>query len=158
MQINVESCRGRHRVRAYLVSALTAGAIVGIAASIGTRGLLSPPAESPASLKSVPPEHPFVRDPSGGFSRIVFETDEDPNFRLVIREFSFPPDRQSHTITLPSGAFLDVLGGQGEISIAGQRTVLALGARTAVSAGVPIEVANNGEQPVNIRALIVEAK
>ena len=157
-------------MQAYLVSALPAGAIIGIAASIGTgwtqesqlaregRGLLSPPAESPASLKSVPPEHPFVRDPSGGFSRIVFETDEDPNFRLVIRDFSFPPDRQSHTITLPSGAFLDVLGGQGEISIAGQRTVLALGARTAVSAGVPIEVANNGEQPVNIRALIVEAK
>jgi hypothetical protein len=157
-------------MRASLVLALSAGSIVGIAASIGIGwsqepqlaregpGLLSPPAESPASLKSVPPEHPFVRDPSGGFSRLVFETDEDPSFRLVIREFSFPPDRQTHTITLPSGAFLHMLGGQAEISVAGQRMALALRARTAVSARAPIEVANKGEQPVNIRGLIVEAK
>src|SRR5690242_16743990 len=78
------------------------------------RGLLPRPAEIPATLNSIRPENPFVRDPSGEFSRTIFETDEDPNLKLVIRDFSFPPDRYTHTITLPSGAFLHILGGEGE--------------------------------------------
>jgi quercetin dioxygenase-like cupin family protein len=122
------------------------------------RGLLPPPAEMPATLQGTPPEHPFVSDLSGGFSRTIFETDEDPNFKLVIRDFSFPPDRQTHTVTLPSAAFLHILGGQGEISIAKQRLALTAAARMAAPAGAPLEVVNNGEQPVVVRALIVEAK
>jgi quercetin dioxygenase-like cupin family protein len=120
--------------------------------------LLSPPAEMPATLGGAPPPHPFEPDPSGGFSRTIFETDEDPNFKLIIRDFSFPPDRQTHTVTLPSAAFLHILGGQGEISIAKQRLALTAGARTAVPAGAPLDVVNKGEHAVVVRALIVEAK
>jgi quercetin dioxygenase-like cupin family protein len=121
------------------------------------RGLLPPPAEMPATLAGTPPPHPFVSDPSGGFSRTIFETDEDPNFKLIIRDFSFLPTGSPH-FTLPSGAFLHILGGQGEISIAKQRLALTAGARTAVPAGAPLDVVNNGEQAVVVRALIVEAK
>jgi quercetin dioxygenase-like cupin family protein len=145
-------------------------AIAGIATSVGIapaqepqlaaegRGLLPPPAEIPATLGGTPPPHPFQPDPSGGFSRTIFETDEDPNFKIVIRDFSFPPDRQTHTITLPTGAFLHILGGQGEISVAKQRLALTTAARTAVPTGAPIDVVNNGEQAMVVRALIVEAK
>jgi hypothetical protein len=154
-------------MRPYLAMVMGAGPIVGLAASAGIawsqlapegRGLLSLPAETLASLGSIPPKNPFVRDPSGGFSRTVFETDEDPNFRLVIREFSFPPDGQNHIVTLPSGAFLEIIGGQGAISIARQQMALTAGTRMAVSAGAPIEVLNNGEQPVFVRVLSVAAK
>lgn len=122
------------------------------------RGLLPKPAEIPAMLGGPSPPHPFEPDPSGGLSRTIFETDEDPNFKLVIRDFSFPPDQKPHTITLPSAAFLHLLSGSGEISIAKQRLALTPAARTAVPAGAPIEVVNGGEQPVVVRALIVEAK
>jgi quercetin dioxygenase-like cupin family protein len=122
------------------------------------RGLLPKPAEIPTTLGGVPPPHPFEPDPSGGFSRTIFETDEDPNFKLIIRDFSFPPDQKPHTITLPSAAFLHLLSGPDEISIAKQRLTLTPVARTAVPAGAPIEVVNSGEQPVVVRALIVEAK
>jgi hypothetical protein len=157
-------------MRAYLALVSGVAAIVGIETSPGMawaqelqlapegRGLLTAPAEMPASFGGTPPPHPFVSNPSGGFSRTIFETDEDPNFKLVIRDFSFPPDRQTHTVTLSSGAFLNILGGQGEISIAKNRLPLNAAARTAVPAGAPIEVVNNGEQAVVVRALIVEAK
>jgi quercetin dioxygenase-like cupin family protein len=157
-------------MRPYLVLVSGVAAIVGIAALVGIaraqearlaaegRGLLPLPAEMPATLGGTPPPHPFVSDPSGGFSRTIFETDEDPNFKLVIRDFSFPPDRQTHTVTLPSGAFLHILGGQGEISVANQRLALPAAARMAMPAGAPLNVVNNGEQPVVVRALIVEAK
>jgi quercetin dioxygenase-like cupin family protein len=122
------------------------------------RGLLPKPAEMPATLDGTPPSHPFVSDPSGGFSRAIFETDDHPDFKLVIRDFAFPPDRQPHTVTFPSGAFIQILSGKAEVSIAEQRLTLSPVAGTAVPAGAPIEVVNNGEHAVVVRVLIVEAK
>jgi quercetin dioxygenase-like cupin family protein len=155
-------------MRPYLLFLSGVAAIAGIAASVGVawaeepqlaaegRGLLPNPTavtpEGPAAAR------PFEVDPSGGVSRTIFETDEDPNFRLTIRDFSFAPDHQPHTVTLPSGAFVHLLSGLGEISVAKKRLELAPGARMAVPAGAPIEVVNNGEYPVVVRALIVEAK
>lgn len=123
------------------------------------RGLLPAPAEMPATLVGALPPHPFVSDASGDFSRTIFETDDEQNFKLIIRDFSFPPDRQTHALALPSGAILYILDGQGEISIAKKRLPLTLEARiTAVPAGAAIDVVNNGEQYLVLRALIVEAK
>jgi quercetin dioxygenase-like cupin family protein len=145
-------------------------AIVGVAASAGAawaqepqlapegRGLLPQPTETQPTLGGTPAAHPFAPDPSGGFSRTVFETDEDPNFKITIRDFSFPPDRQPHAVALPSGAFIHLLSGPGAISVAKQPLTLAPGARTPVPAGAPIEVVNDDEADVVIRALVVEAK
>jgi quercetin dioxygenase-like cupin family protein len=92
-------------------------------------------------------------------SRTVFETDEDPNFRLIFQDFSFPPDKQPHALTLPSAAFLHVLSGKGEISVTKQRVELTpLGRTPAVPAGAPIEVTNSSDYPMVLRGLIVEAK
>jgi hypothetical protein len=122
------------------------------------RGLLPAPVELPARLGGNPPEHSFVSDPSGGFSRTLFETDENPHFKLVVREFSFPPDHQTHTVTLSSTAIIHFLSEPGEISIAQQRVTLTAATRTIVPAGAPVEVVNHGEHPLVMRVLIVEAK
>ena len=101
----------------------------------------------------------FSADPSGVLSRTVFETDEDPNFRLTFRDYSFPPDKQPHSITLPAASFLHVLSGKGGISVAKQTVELTPLARApAVAAGAPIEVTNSGDYPMVVRALTVEAK
>lgn len=154
----------------YLGLTLGVAAIVVIATTVSTawsqgprlapegRGLLPAPTEMPATLEGPRPEHPFVSDPSGAFSRTIFETDEDPNFRLTIRDVSFPPDRQAHTVALPSAAFVQILGGQAEIKVANKPLLFNGAARTAVPAGAPIEVINRGQRPVVMRALIVEAK
>jgi hypothetical protein len=87
----------------YLILVSGATAIVGIAASASrattrARGpRLAPRAgRMPARLGGTPLERSFVSDPSGGFSRTIVETGEDPNFKIIIRDFSFPPDRQNH--------------------------------------------------------------
>jgi hypothetical protein len=122
------------------------------------RGLLPKPAEMPPALGGTPPLHPFERDPSGGFSRTIFETNDNPDFKITIRDFSFPPDKQTHTVILPSAGFVHLLSGPGEISIAKKRLELSSVTRTPVPAGAPVEVVNNGQYPVVVRALIVEAK
>ena len=122
------------------------------------RGLLPEPAEMPATLGGTPATHPFVSERWGGFSRTMFETDEHPDFKVIIRDFSFPPDKQPHIVTLPSAAFLHLLSGPAEIRVAKKPLEMSPVARTAVPAGAPIEVVNSGEYPVVVRALIVEAK
>lgn len=122
------------------------------------RGLLPEPNEMPRTPRDMLPLHSFELDPSGGFSRTIFETDEDPNFKLVIREFSFPPSPKSQTLMLASVALLQILNGSGKITISNQRLVWTPIARTVVPAGTPIEIVNSGEQPIVVHALIVEAK
>jgi quercetin dioxygenase-like cupin family protein len=100
----------------------------------------------------------FLPDPSGGFSRTIFETDVSPDFKITIRDFAFPPDGQPHPVSLPSSAFVHLLSGEGAISIAKKPLELAPGARSPVPAGAPIEVVNNGQSPMVIRALVIEAK
>jgi quercetin dioxygenase-like cupin family protein len=120
------------------------------------RGLLPRP---PAATREAPDAHRFSVGPSGVLSRTVFETDEDPNFRLIFQDFSFPPDKQPRAVTLPSAAFLHVLSGKGEISVAKQRVELTPLARTpAIPANAPIEVVNSGDYPMVLRGLVVEAK
>jgi quercetin dioxygenase-like cupin family protein len=94
------------------------------------RGLLPEPTDIPATLGGTPPAHPFVIEPSGVFSRTVFQTDEDPNFKITIVDYSFPPDGQAHAITLASGALLHLRDELPEIGIAGERLALTSGART----------------------------
>ena len=119
-------------------------------------GLLPRP---PAATPEAPSLGRFSVGPSGVLSRTVFETDEDPNFRLIFQDFSFPPDNQPRAVTLPSAAFFHVLSGKGEISVARQRVELTPLARTpAAPAGAPVEVVNRGDEPMVLRGLIVEAK
>jgi quercetin dioxygenase-like cupin family protein len=146
------------------VALLITTALTGTALPQGTqlapegRGLLPEPAETAATLGGTRPSAPFEPDPFGGYSRTVFETDEDPNFKITIRDYSFPPDHRPHTLELPSAAFLHIIDGQAEFNVAGQHLAVEPGKRVAVAAGAPIELVNNGQIASVVRALIVEAK
>jgi hypothetical protein len=121
------------------------------------RGLLPKPYQTPPRPAATS-SHSFTRDPSGAFSRTVFTTTEDPNFNILIRDFSFPPDHQPHTINFPTAAFLHFFGEPSEVKISGQPLTLHAGDRTAVAANNQLEVTNSGERSFVVRALIVEAK
>lgn len=122
------------------------------------RNLLLKPAGAPSTRQHVPPGHTFVPDPSGGFSRIIFETEENPDFKITIRDFAFPPDRQPHSVSIPSHAFIHLLSGEGEISVSKKRLELMPGARLAVYAGAQLEVIAGGNSLVVVRAFVVEVK
>jgi hypothetical protein len=121
------------------------------------RGLLPRPYATPKKLEGHP-AHPYTRDPSGVLARTIFETSDDPNFNIIIKDFTFLPDRQSHTISFPSGVFLHFFDELDYVKIAGLPITFHAGQRTAVAASTPIEVVNSGERIVTVRALIVEAK
>jgi hypothetical protein len=147
---------------------LIAAVIVGVASTVASaqelqlapegRGLLPEPAEMPTTLVGTSTLQPFEGDSSGVVSRTIFETSADPDFKITIRDFAVPPDGQPHTITLPSGAYLHFFGEPGGVTIANNPTAIHMGMRIALAAGAPVEVTNNGERSLVIRALIVEGK
>jgi len=148
----------RARVMAWLAAALTSVALAQEAqlAPEGT-GLLPEPSEEPA-LGGTSPAHPFEPDASGGFSRIVFSSEEDPNFKVVIREYAFPPDNKPHVVTLRAAAVVHVLGEGLGIAVAKAPLELKGSTRAAVPANTPIEVTNHGEREVVIRFTTFEGK
>jgi hypothetical protein len=122
------------------------------------RGLLPGPTAVPETLGGVPPPHPFEMTPSGVLARTVFETNEDPNFKLTIRDYSFPPDNQPRTLTLPAAALVQNRSTFGDVSIANQKVDLTGTARIAAPPGAPIGVTNNGDKAVVVRTITLEPK
>jgi quercetin dioxygenase-like cupin family protein len=103
-------------------------------------------------------KYSFVSDASGVASRLIFQSDEDPNFKILIVDISFPPDQRTHDISLQSGAFVHLLDGEGDVTIAGQRVTLSRFERSTVPPGARLQVVNGSNYPVIIRALLVEDK
>jgi hypothetical protein len=148
----------RAGVIAWLVAALTSVAVAQEPqlAPEGA-GLLPEPSEE-AALGGTPAAHPFEPDASGGFSRIVFSSEEDPNFKVVIREYAFPPDNKPHVVTLRAAAVVHVLGEGVSVAVAKAPLELKAAARATVPANTPIEVTNRGEREVVIRFITLEGK
>jgi hypothetical protein len=136
---------------------IIAAILVSVAANLALIDSITAFAEEPKLApegRGLLPRDPtvFQIDPSGTLSRTIFQSDEHPNFRLAIREFVFPADRRRYTIILPSSALVHFPSEGVENNIGKP------GARTVVPARTPIEVVNNSEYPVLVRALVVEAK
>jgi hypothetical protein len=121
------------------------------------RGLLPGPATMPTRFEGVAIARPFERDASGTLSRIVFESDEDPNFKVVIRDVSVPPDRQAHTLALPAQAMLQRRTGSAEFTIDKKRAELPTAIMT-VSPSQSVELLNTADKNSVVRIYRFEAK
>jgi hypothetical protein len=122
------------------------------------QGLLPGPAQTPGALDGALPVHPFELDPSGILSRILFESDEDPNFRVVIRDVSVLPGQQLQTRNLNATALVQPRGGTAEVTVANQKAESAGATRLMAPAGAPIAIINRGPSESVIRIYSFEAK
>jgi len=122
------------------------------------QGPLPGPAQTPATLEGAPPAHPFELDASGTLSRILFESNEDPNFKVVIRDVSVLPGQQVQMLNLNATALVQLRGGAAEVTIANQKGEPTGGARLMAPAGTPIGVINRSASDSVIRIYSFEAK
>jgi hypothetical protein len=141
-------------MRTCIILGAVASLVTGLAGYASADQMPSPAAAFQQQLR----QHPFVSDASGALSRTIFETQDDPDFNITIRDFSFPPDGRPHVVTLRSGASLSLLSGSGEIAVDDKPQSFADDSKVAVAANASIKVVNTSGQPVVLRATIVEAK
>jgi hypothetical protein len=122
------------------------------------QGLLPEPPQAPATLEGAPPAHPFEPDAAGTLSRTLFSSDEDPNFKIVVRDISIPPDQQTHTLNLPTAALVQLRGAGAEIRIRQQRIEPVGAPRMTATAPTAMDVVNTGQANTVIRTYGIEVK
>jgi hypothetical protein len=120
------------------------------------RGLLPESSFANAPVASAP-AWAFAPDPAGGYSRVVFETDEDPDFKIIIRDYAFPPGQGQQALRLPAGAMLHFVSGRPGVAIA-DAPLSEAASRAFVPPGAKVEVTTQDQRPAAVRALTLEAK
>jgi hypothetical protein len=100
----------------------------------------------------------FLTDAAGSLSRVIFETDEDPDFKITIRDFLILPNGKANLLTSPAAMFVHFLGATSEVKIASQVMAFDAGQRAAIAARTPLEVTVKGGRAAVLRALILQPK
>lgn len=121
--------------------------------SIGQSAILSGPNVFAAAL----PAHPFEAAPGGVFTRALFVTPGVPNTQIQVQDIQLPPTNSGDVADLPGPAILDVLAGEGTLSVGGQVLHLAEGALQLIPAGQSLTISNASQRPMLLRLYLLEA-
>jgi hypothetical protein len=122
-------------------------------------GLLAEPIAMPERVDGKASKFFYKSDASSGlFSRSVYENAEDPNFGVIIRDISIPPDNQSHKFSLTNVALLTAQGDLPKLVVNGQQTMFAAGSSITVTAGDVIEATNSSKRAVAVRVIEIERR
>lgn len=122
------------------------------------RGLLPRPAMASNSSAGPAPMYVFHKESSGLFSRLIFETDEDPRLKISVREFSLPPGRGPVTLSFAGAAVLEMRTDRGRLSLGAQPEDWRQGTSIMVPEGTPIGLANPTDRELIVRLCVLEAK
>lgn len=120
------------------------------------RGLLPVPVIEPGILSTTPLANSFKFDSSGELSRMVYQTNEDPHFNVVVRDFSIPPDGKNHRLTFTVTSMLQIHGDLAKISVDSQEIALPDTQNIAVTPGATVDVVNSGKREAVISVIAVE--
>jgi quercetin dioxygenase-like cupin family protein len=119
--------------------------------------LLPPPPPGPLVFAGTPPEHPFRPTAGNVFISDVFATPGPSNTRIEVRDVLVPPSEQGQVAALPGPAVLEVLQGQGSLSLQGEEQPLADGGIGFVPAGQLLAITNTTPRPMLLRLTLFEA-
>jgi hypothetical protein len=121
------------------------------------RGTLPSPVTIQGKLTGAP-NYAFLSDSAELSSRVVFETEEDPNFNIRIRDYSVPPGRGPVGITSANVAILEMRTDRGTLEIGKSPQTWNQGGTATVPAGTPIQLTNPTDRELIIRLYYVEGK
>lgn len=121
-------------------------------------GALPRPSAMSENRGGMRPRHALAPQDSGIFSRIVFETNEGPDFKVEVRDLSLPPGATTSTRSQSQTTVLEMLTDRGMVKIGGQSAEWQQEGDIVVPPGVPIELQNPTERELLVRLYLVEAK
>jgi hypothetical protein len=91
-------------------------------------------------------------------SRVLFETDEGPNSRVRVSEYSLPPHKGPSSARTEGATVLEMWTDQGTLKIGGHVQDWKQGGTLMVPDGAPVELTNPTDRELIIRIYTVEAK
>ena len=114
-------------------------------------------AEAPAGESHFSPtvaKNPYKEVSKNLLERTVFETAGPNNLRIELRDLFVMPGTATEKVSLPGPAVLQVLGGEGKITIGEQPKELAVGAVTNLAQDSWFVLESRGVMPLVLRARI----
>jgi hypothetical protein len=103
------------------------------------------------------PEHPLEVAPGSVLTRVLFATPGVPSTRVHVHDVQVPPDNRGEVAALPGPAVVDVLQGQGTLSVGGQNLPLADGTMQLIAANQSLTIINANSRPLLLRLYLFEA-
>lgn len=126
------------------------------AKGVGT--LPSPPPPDQIKHSDYKPENPLVQLAPGVAARTLFTADEGAPYRVELQEILIAPKQRAANLTMPGGAVVEVIEGEGAASAGEKRQDLRTHSTFAAAEGEPLNIENRGETHLTLRVLVVKAR
>jgi hypothetical protein len=100
----------------------------------------------------------FHEESPAVYTRVLFDTDAAPDFRLQVREFSLPARQELTTVHVKGDALLEMRTDHGRLMIGDREQEWKQGATVMVPSEVPIRLANPTSRELIVRLHVLESK
>jgi len=121
-------------------------------------GLLARPSALSVVPRGAVSSYSFHQESPDVYSRVLFETDEAPDFRFQVREFCLPPHAGPATIQVDGDALLEMRTDRGTLVIGNQEQQWKPATSLMVPARAPVRLANPTDRELIVRLHILEGK
>jgi hypothetical protein len=116
--------------------------------------LLAEAASDESNFSSYTPKNPYKEAGENLLARTIVETPGPDGTRIEVRDLFVTPGRAATKVSLPGPAILEVLGGEGKITIGDNSQELAQGNSIALAQDATGSIESRGISPLLLRARI----
>src|SRR5579862_4807309 len=115
------------------------------------RGLLPQPITRANSSFFLSSKNSLKQESANLYSRLLFETSDDPNFRIRIKDLSIPPRMTSADLKMPADTIVEIITGLGKLTIENKEHNWKQGTIILVHKDVPMTLVNDGDREMIVR-------
>jgi hypothetical protein len=116
--------------------------------------LLAEASSAESNYSSYTPKNPYKEAGENLLARTVLETPGPEGIRIELRDLFVTPGRAATKVSLPGPAILEVLGGEGKITIGENSQELTQGSSIALAQDATCAIESRGIIPLILRARI----
>jgi hypothetical protein len=119
-----------------------------------TTPLLAEASSDASNYSLYTPKHPYKEAGENLLTRTVLDTPGPDGTRIELRDLFVTPGRAATKVSLPGPAILEVLGGEGKITIGDHSQELTQGSSIALAQDATCSIESRGIIPLLLRARI----
>jgi hypothetical protein len=119
-----------------------------------TTQLLAEAPSDGSNYSSYTPKNPYKEAGENLLARTILETPGPDGMRIELRELFVTPGRAATKVSLPGPAILEVLGGEGKVTIGDNAQELTQGSSITLAQDATCSIESRGISPLLLRARV----
>ncbi|MGC1521031.1 MAG: hypothetical protein WA803_05780 [Steroidobacteraceae bacterium] len=119
-----------------------------------TTQLLAEASAGESNFSSYSAQNPYQKAGKNLLTRTVFEAPGPDGMRIEVRDLFVSPGRTADKVSLPGAAVLEVLGGEGKMTVGDKSQELSQGTSVSLGQDATCSLESRGITPLVLRARI----